>query len=77
VKDLYKDCTLECEREATCTVCGQRKNPIGRSAPLAMNASLCDWECDGYREDPRPPHLWPGELASIRADEGEEGPDGQ
>jgi hypothetical protein len=43
----------------TCAVCGQRKAPIGRSVPLGMY--LCDRDCPGYREPPRPGSLWPGE----------------
>lgn len=45
-----------------CSVCGLRKNPIGRSAPLEMANSLCDFECEGYRQDPLPGSLWPGET---------------
>jgi hypothetical protein len=47
-----------------CTVCKMRKSPIGRSAPLEMANSLCDDECPGYREDPKPGSLWPGETAA-------------
>ena len=42
-----------------CAVCGQRKAPRGRSAPMA--ASYCDWECDGYAKEPSVGSLWPGE----------------
>lgn len=45
---------------AYCAVCGQRKKPIGRSAPLGV--SLCDDECEGYRREPLPGELWPGET---------------
>lgn len=45
-----------------CTVCGRRKKPIGRSAPIEMGGSLCDWECHGYDLDPKPGELWPGET---------------
>ena len=44
----------------TCTVCGHRKKPIGRSAPLG--AYMCDHECSGYVHDPQPGYLWPGET---------------
>lgn len=44
-----------------CTVCGLRKKPRGRSAPLEMANSLCDHECEGYNKDPKPGDLWPGE----------------
>ena len=43
-----------------CAVCGLRKNPWGRSAPLEMANSLCDSDCEGYVQDPRPDGLWPG-----------------
>jgi len=45
-----------------CTICGLRKKPQGRSAPLEMANSLCDSECPGYYEDPKPGSLWPGET---------------
>lgn len=45
-----------------CTVCGFRKKPVGRSAPLEMANSLCDHECPGYQEKPLPGSLWPGET---------------
>jgi hypothetical protein len=54
-------CTEKCRTSVNCTVCGLRKNPIGRSAPMEMANSLCDHECPGYRADPYPPHLWPNE----------------
>jgi hypothetical protein len=43
----------------TCTVCGDRKKPIGRSAPLQM--TFCDDDCPGYRQPPYSGSLWPGE----------------
>lgn len=58
-------CTEACEATQVCTVCGMRKNPRGRSAPLEMANSLCDWECAGYNQEPKPGHLWPGELARM------------
>lgn len=51
----------ENDRVVSCTVCGLRKKPIGRDAPVAMANSLCDHECSGYLLDPRPGTLWPGE----------------
>src|ERR1041384_385109 len=54
-------CTDACRTPVNCTVCGLRKNPVGRSASLEMCNSLCDWECEGYQQDPKPPHLWPNE----------------
>ena len=44
-----------------CRVCGERKAPIGRSVPLAM--SLCESDCPGYRQEPYPGSLWPGETS--------------
>jgi hypothetical protein len=41
-----------------------RKKPVGRSAPLPMANSLCDSDCRGYYEDPKPGELWPGEKRS-------------
>ena len=42
-----------------CKVCGQRKAPIGRSVSMAYY--MCDHECEGYRQEPFPGSLWPGE----------------
>ena len=47
-----------------CAVCGLRKKPAGRDAPLAMANSLCDFECEGYGQPPHPGDLWPGEKRS-------------
>lgn len=44
-----------------CTVCGLRKKPRGRSAPLEMANSLCDHECPGYDQPPYAGSLWPRE----------------
>lgn len=44
-----------------CTVCGNMKKPIGRSAPL--EASYCEYECQGYRQWPFAGSLWPDETA--------------
>ena len=43
----------------TCTRCGNRKQPHGRSAPL--DSWYCDYECVGFYADPKPGCLWPGE----------------
>lgn len=44
-----------------CTVCGRRKQPTGRSAP--MGSVLCHpTECGGYYLDPQVGELWPGET---------------
>ncbi len=55
-----KHCIVGCE--PVCTVCGLRKTPIGRSAPLVMANSLCDRDCEGYTQEPTPCDLWPGEA---------------
>ncbi len=44
----------------TCSVCGHRKAPIGRSVPMEMH--LCDSDCVGYRWPPYAGSLWPGET---------------
>ena len=59
----WKDCTIECERMPTCTVCGLTKKPNGRDA--GMESRFCDGDCKGYYQDPTPGHLWPGELADM------------
>lgn len=43
-----------------CTTCHRRKKPIGRDS---RDNGLCDHECPGWREDPHPGYLWPGEEA--------------
>lgn len=63
--DYWKDCTIECERVVYCATCHKRKGPAGRSAP--MGCYYCDWDCPGYNQDPKPGHLWPGELAEMDA----------
>lgn len=47
-----------------CAVCRRTKAPIGRSVPMGVHGSLCDRDCSGYLDVPRPDHLWPGELQS-------------
>jgi hypothetical protein len=42
-----------------CESCGLEKKPVGRSAPLEMY--LCNQDCPGYYNDPKPGSLWPGE----------------
>lgn len=53
------DCAEGCAPE--CTTCRKRKKPVGRYAPTEMANMLCDYECPGYREEPTPCDLWPGE----------------
>ena len=57
----------QCEAEiglpyVICTICGLSKKPIGRDAFLQH---LCDHECPGYRDDPCPGVLWPGEAKTL------------
>lgn len=54
-------CAEKCRTPVDCKTCGMRKAPVGRSVPMEAANSYCDSECSGYREDPYPPHLWPGE----------------
>ena len=61
--EYWKDCTIECERIVYCTVCHSRKRPNGRSAPAECR--YCDYDCPGYEQEPKPGHLWPGELADM------------
>ena len=46
----------------TCAVCGLRKKPHGRSAPLEMANGLCDPDCPGYFNEPYAGVLWPMET---------------
>lgn len=63
---ITDQCTEDCERQPTCTICGRRKKPWGRDS---RTNDGCTSECEGYMRDPKPGHLWPGELARIRAEE--------
>lgn len=54
----------------TCTTCGLRKMPHGRSAPVYGGAYCGDLDfqgkiCPGYKLDPKPGCLWPGETAEA------------
>ena len=46
----------------TCLVCGLRKPPLGRSVAMEAASGMCGHDCDGYRKDPCPGTMWPGEL---------------
>ena len=50
-----------CAGYVYCSVCDLPKKPLGRSAPMEMANSMCDYECDGYRKEPLPDCRWPGE----------------
>ena len=43
-----------------CTTCGMTKAPRGRSVPFG--SFLCESDCKGFREEPFPGDLWPGET---------------
>lgn len=45
-----------------CRTCLRTKRPIGRSAPMEMSGALCGDDCEGYRQEPSPGSLWPGET---------------
>lgn len=65
---MMPDCTIECERHPDCTICGMPKKPVGRSAPLVAANSYCDHDCPGYDVEPKPGHLWPGEMQRTLQD---------
>jgi hypothetical protein len=62
---LYDNCNEACEARYDCTVCGQRKAPVGRDLG-DRSFGYCDDDCPGYYRDPYAGHLFPGELARIR-----------
>lgn len=45
--------------DVECAICGKRKKPVGRSAPVELY--MCNSECKGYYEDPHVGSLWPNE----------------
>jgi hypothetical protein len=49
-------------KSVQCLVCFRTKKPVGRSAPIETAGSMCDSDCSGYYEDPKPGVLWPGET---------------
>jgi hypothetical protein len=48
--------------QVTCTTCMRTKAPRGRSIPNAIISSMCDSNCVGFWNDPKPGDLWPGET---------------
>jgi hypothetical protein len=58
---VIEEIDREVGRAVNCKVCGRRKKPIGRSAPIVMANSLCDHGCEGYYLEPKVGSLWPGE----------------
>ena len=63
------ECTEACEHMPECLVCGMRKSPLGRSVAPEAAGGYCDSDCVGYYSEPKPGHLWPGELQQLRAPE--------
>lgn len=59
-------CVDECEAAPICTTCHLRKPPRGRSVAPEMANGMCGYDCRGYLDNPKPGHLWPGELKRIR-----------
>jgi hypothetical protein len=48
--------------QPTCTTCGRRKAPVGRSVADASHGSYCTYdECSGYALAPLANGLWSGE----------------
>ena len=47
-----------------CVVCGKEKAPWGRNAPAVLYLCWGDPDCAGYRQDPQPDTLWPGEPSN-------------
>jgi len=62
-----KHCTVGCS--PVCTTCKQLKVPVGRSPPCEWGG--CNHECPGYREDPSPCDLWPGEEREPKQQQAE------
>lgn len=67
-------CSEKCGQPVDCATCGKSKAPIGRSIPLG--AYMCDSDCEGYRKDPYPPHLWPREFRELSTENAREGKHG-
>ena len=60
-------CREECWSQPKCLTCGLPKAPRGRSVPLEMSNGMCDHECQGYGQDPKPGHAWSREQAEEEA----------
>ena len=68
----YRDGNFNCiipedykRRQPQCTVCKRTKSPWGRSVADAMNGAYCDWDCEGYRQEPIPSSFWPMEFGAF------------
>ncbi len=58
---IYPECTVDCTAEPECGVCHKPKGLRGRSYPIAMANSRCDYDCPGYSAEPQAGHIWPEE----------------
>lgn len=61
-------CTDACYTMPRCAVCSKTKHPIGRSVAAASATGYCGEDCAGYRQEPRPGHLWPEERSEETHD---------
>lgn len=59
-------CDARCWTPVLCTRCARYKQPRGRSVPPEAAGGYCDWDCPGYAEEPKAPHLF-SEHDSTRA----------
>lgn len=50
-----------CTGYEQCTVCRKNKAPLGRSVALEMAGGMCDDDCPGYLQWPKPDCRFPGE----------------
>ena len=71
---ISDECTAACAARVECAVCHRTKKPSGRDS---MDNGLCDRDCEGYRADPQPGHLWPSEWREHEAATGAEGRGGE
>lgn len=58
--------TEACWAMPECTVCGMTKKPYGRDAGMAAANGYCGEGCEGYHQEPRAGHFWPGETVPER-----------
>jgi hypothetical protein len=57
-----KGCGRVGPEAVTCATCNRTKAPVGRSVALEQAGSMCDDDCPGYRQEPKPSPLWPREA---------------
>ena len=61
---MLSTCGVVGRPEVACRTCGKTKAPVGRSVALETATSYCDDDCPGYRQEPKPDPLWPGEVCA-------------